>query len=138
MDVLANVAHGETGAFGFLVPVGKSQCAVFSRLGTCAQPSAGDRGVLARRIDLGVVARGADLGGVEDDTLEILAKSEAKKLVERKEDTALMDIKDDVSRMDTEQLSMFAMTHYKQKLDRRCSVENLRSQVTQFVDQFGV
>lgn len=73
-----------------------------------------------------------------DDTKALLEKSDAKKDAERQETNALMDIKDSVARMDAQHLAAYAMTHYKQQLDKKAGVKALRAQVSGFIDQFGV
>ena len=40
--------------------------------------------------------------------------------------------------MDKEALEAFAKTHFSVDLDKRKSVDSLRQQVTNLVDQFGV
>ena len=50
----------------------------------------------------------------------------------------VLDLKQTVSFMDKDALKQFALTNYNQKLDGRLSVEALREQTAQMIDQFGV
>ena len=50
----------------------------------------------------------------------------------------MLDLKQSISFMDKDALKLFAQTNYGQKLDGRLSVEALREQANQMIDQFGV
>jgi len=74
---------------------------------------------------------------VTDDTETILA---AAREAQEEADTAakkVLDLKQSVSFMDKDALKTFALTNYGQKLDGRLSVEVLRSQTANMIDQFG-
>lgn len=48
------------------------------------------------------------------------------------------DMRDAISQMDKDALKVFAMTHWGMKLNGQKSAENLRAEVIQNFDQFGV
>ena len=48
------------------------------------------------------------------------------------------DMRDTVSQMDKDSLKVFAMTHWGMKLNGQKSAENLRAEVTQHFDQYGI
>ena len=50
----------------------------------------------------------------------------------------LQDMYDTINTMDKAALEAFARDHYRQELDKRQSLGNLRNQVRGFVDQFGM
>lgn len=84
-----------------------------------------------------VVEPGARLES-DDDTSALL--EEGRKDGERTEHTLLeiQQVFDQIDRMDKAALEEFARNNYRQDLDKRRSLENLREQVRQMVDQFGV
>ena len=49
----------------------------------------------------------------------------------------VQDLRDSIATMNKEALLTYAQTHFNMKLDKRQSVENLRTAATQLVDQFG-
>ncbi|WP_322979125.1 RyR domain-containing protein [Pseudomonas sp. C11] len=74
----------------------------------------------------------------DDDTARQLA--EAKKLEDEQRDkeNRILDLKQQINVMTKESLAEYAMTNYKQNLDKRKSVAELRQAVTGMIDQFGV
>lgn len=73
-----------------------------------------------------------------DDTSQILESSEqeGKRLDQARRST--LDLMDQVELMDKNALADYAMLQWQQKLDKRTSVEAMRSQVREFIDRFGV
>ena len=55
-----------------------------------------------------------------------------------KEFNEQQDMRDSIAQMDKEALKVFAMTHWGMKLNGQKSAENLRAEVTQHFDQFGM
>jgi hypothetical protein len=49
----------------------------------------------------------------------------------------MLDLHDSINMMEKDALKEFAFTNYSQNIDKRLSVEALRTQCHQFVDQFG-
>lgn len=49
----------------------------------------------------------------------------------------VQDLRDSIANMSKESLLTYAQTHFNMKLDKRQSVENLRTAAIQLVDQFG-
>lgn len=78
------------------------------------------------------------IADVKDDTKEQLAAGKAKKEAERKQEHEVMDIKDTVARMDKSELTNYAKVHFKQDLNQKAGVKDLRNEVVQFIDRFGV
>lgn len=74
----------------------------------------------------------------DDDTARRLA--EAKKLEDEQRDkeNRILDLKQQINIMTKDSLAEYAMTNYKQSLDKRKSVAELRQAVTGMIDQFGV
>ena len=74
----------------------------------------------------------------QDDTDELL--DAGRKAAEQKSDvqTQIQDIYDQIDQMDKNALEQYAQTKYRIDLDKRKSVANLRDQVRQLIDQFGV
>lgn len=104
-------------------------------------------GVLARKFlrhadqfEEAAVGEAATVAETEstDETAEALAK--AKKLQDEQalEQNQLQDVRDQVASMTKKALEEFAMTKYNQKLDAKKSVGDLRTEVTSFIDRFGV
>lgn len=74
----------------------------------------------------------------DDDTARQLA--EAKKLEDEQRDkeNRILDLKQQINIMTKDSLAEYAMTNYKQNLDKRKSVAELRQAVIGMIDQFGV
>lgn len=53
------------------------------------------------------------------------------------EEESTQDMRDTVANMDVESLAVYAKTSFQVKLDKRKSLQDLRTQVTSLVDQFG-
>ena len=73
-----------------------------------------------------------------DDTEAILEAAKEEQADTDRELQKVLDLKQTVSFMDKDALKQFALTNYNQKLDGRLSVEALREQTAQMIDQFGV
>lgn len=73
-----------------------------------------------------------------DDTEAILEAAKEEQADTDRELQKVLDLKQTVSFMDKDALKQFALTNYNQKLDGRLSVEALREQTNQMIDQFGV
>lgn len=73
----------------------------------------------------------------DDDTAELLEKGAQAKEEAQQELGKIHDLYDQIEQMGKDSLIEFAATKYMQKLDKRSSVDSLRTQVRQFVDQFG-
>ena len=74
---------------------------------------------------------------LDDGTMASLAQSDKDKDKLSDEQNALMDLHDSVNQMGKEELAQYAMTNFKQTLDKRQKVEALRGQVNQLLAQFG-
>lgn len=72
-----------------------------------------------------------------DDTAKTLEDAAKRQQESRKDEDALLDLKQHVSVMTKDTLCDYALTNYRQKLNKRASVEELRQQVTGMIDQFG-
>lgn len=73
-----------------------------------------------------------------DDTEAILEAAKEEQADTDRELQKVLDLKQSISFMDKDALKLFAQTNYGQKLDGRLSVEALREQANQMIDQFGV
>lgn len=72
-----------------------------------------------------------------DDTAQILEQAKAQQQDVDQALQKVLDLKQTVSFMDKDALKQFALTNYGQKLDGRLSVEVMRNQAAQMIDQFG-
>lgn len=90
------------------------------------------------RADAAAAPEAASAYAAEDDTAELLEKSESKKSEEIDELARMLDIKQQVGLMDKDALKHFALLNFRQKLDGREAVESLRAKVGGLIDQFGV
>ncbi len=72
-----------------------------------------------------------------DDTDCQIAAAKRQQEELDKELNRVQDIHDQVNSMEKDSLKEFAFTNFKQKLDMRKSVEDLRATVHQHIDQFG-
>lgn len=74
---------------------------------------------------------------MDPETAEAVARVEREKREQSQVQSNLQDLYDSVNVMDKGALSEFAMTRYRQDLNKRLSVDKLRAQVIGFIDQFG-
>ena len=98
-------------------------------------------GDLFREAKVEVAPEPAETPAVEppaDDTEAILEAAKEEQADTDREIQKVLDLKQTVSFMDKDALKQFALTNYNQKLDGRLSVEALREQTNQMIDQFGV
>ena len=72
-----------------------------------------------------------------DDTGEHLARLEQQQSKQHKELNELQDLRDSIQQMTKAGLEDFARTKYRQELDRRKNLPELRAQVLGFIDRFG-
>lgn len=73
-----------------------------------------------------------------DDTAEVLANAKIQQEQKDQEQTALLDEIDVINQMTKDALIEYAQNKYQQKLNKQNSVATLRTQVTEFIHQFGV
>lgn len=73
----------------------------------------------------------------DDGTLAALAQAGQANDQADKEQNTLMDQHDSVGQMGKDELAQYALTNFKQVLDKRQKVEALRGQVNQLLAQFG-
>ncbi|WP_114969374.1 RyR domain-containing protein [Rhodoferax ferrireducens] len=73
----------------------------------------------------------------DDGTTASLAQSSKEQAQLQADQHALMDLHDSVNQMGKDELAQYAMTNFKQTLDKRQKVGEMRAQVNQFLDQFG-
>lgn len=98
---------------------------------------------LLRHIDLfekaeaPVVEAATDPVSQDDDTAKLLEQGKQEQQDQHAVQTQLQDLYDQVEQMGKDSLIEFASTKYRQQLSKRDSVATLRSQVRQFIDQFG-
>ena len=74
---------------------------------------------------------------VDDDTARLLEQGKQAEDAKHEQQVSIQDLYDQIDQMDKSSLESFASTKYRIDLDKRKSVDNLRSQVKQLVDQFG-
>lgn len=72
-----------------------------------------------------------------DDTAELLEAAKQREAEEMEKESRLQDLRQQVTFMEKDALKDFATRNYRQKLDGRLSVEAMRTQVLQLIDQFG-
>lgn len=73
-----------------------------------------------------------------DGTTEALASMNKDKTEQDKQLNQLQDLRDSIQHMNTKAaLEEFARTNYKQELDKRKSLAELRTEVIGFIDRFG-
>lgn len=72
-----------------------------------------------------------------DDTAEILDAAKQKQAEELDKENQLQDLRQSVTFMEKDALKEFVSRNYRQKLDGRLSVEAMRTQALQLIDQFG-
>lgn len=84
------------------------------------------------------VAQIAEVAEVpRDDTAEILEAAKQKQAEELDKENQLQDLRQSVTFMEKDALKEFVSRNYRQKLDGRLSVEAMRTQALQLIDQFG-
>lgn len=74
----------------------------------------------------------------DDDTARQLAAAKKLEDENRDKENRILDLKQQINIMTKDSLAEYAMTNYKQNLDKRKSVAELRQAVTGMIDQFGV
>lgn len=79
-----------------------------------------------------------EVAQVEDDTAAHLQKQQEEQQRRHEKQRELMDLHDRVANMTKEALLEFASTQYRQDLDKKAKVDDLRTQVKQLIDQYGV
>lgn len=72
-----------------------------------------------------------------DDTAEILEAAKQRQAEELDKENQLQDLRQSVTFMEKDALKEFVSRNYRQKLDGRLSVEAMRTQALQLIDQFG-
>lgn len=55
----------------------------------------------------------------------------------KKDENDTQEVRDSFNTMDKDALEAYARTHFRVELDKRKSLQSLRGQVTQLVDQYG-
>lgn len=73
-----------------------------------------------------------------DDTAQILTNAKIQQEKKDQEETVVLDEIDIVNQMTKDALIEYAYNKYQQKLNKQNSVATLRTQVAEFVHQFGV
>ena len=56
----------------------------------------------------------------------------------KKDEDDTQEVRDSFNTMDKDALETYARTHFRVELDKRKSLQSLRGQVTQLVDQYGI
>ena len=74
----------------------------------------------------------------DDDTTRQLAAAKKLEDENRDKENRILDLKQQINIMTKDSLAEYAMTNYKQNLDKRKSVAELRQAVTGMIDQYGV
>ena len=85
-----------------------------------------------------VLSRGSSVSAQRNHFSAILEAAKEEQADTDRELQKVLDLKQSISFMDKDALKLFAQTNYGQKLDGRLSVEALREQANQMIDQFGV
>lgn len=93
---------------------------------------------LFEKAEAPVVEAATDPASQDDDTAKLLEQGKQEQQDQHAVQTQLQDLYDQVEQMGKDSLIEFASTKYRQQLSKRDSVATLRSQVRQFIDQFGV
>lgn len=74
----------------------------------------------------------------DDDTARQLAAAKKIEDEQRDKENRVLDLKQQINIMAKDSLAEYAMTNYKQQLDKRKSVAELRQMVTGMIDQYGM
>lgn len=85
-----------------------------------------------------VFAPGEASAVAEDDTAAVLATSQRQEDEQQQEQHHLQDLRDKLLQMNKNELLQFATTHYRQTLNSKARVDDLRQQVIGLVDQYGI
>jgi hypothetical protein len=80
----------------------------------------------------------AESAELSDETDAQLERGRIEREQAEEKASNIQDIHDTVNFMEKDALKEFAFTQYKQNIDKRQTVEAMRAQVHQFIDQFGV
>lgn len=80
----------------------------------------------------------ADPEQLDDDTADLLEQGKAAQEQQKAQQSLVQELYDQIDQMDKKGLEEFASTKYRHDLDKRRSVGDLRTQVKQLIDQFGV
>lgn len=72
-----------------------------------------------------------------DDTAATLQKAQEQAAAKTQEQTQLQDLRDRITQMDKKGLVEYAQTNYRQQLNTRDKLDDLRAKVLGMVDQFG-
>ena len=73
----------------------------------------------------------------QDDTAELMEAAKQKQAEDLDKENQLQDLRQSVQFMEKDSLKDFVSRNYRQKLDGRLSVEAMRAQALQLIDQFG-
>jgi hypothetical protein len=73
-----------------------------------------------------------------DDTKAVLAAARKKTAKEEEEAGRVEDTRDNLLLMDKNALEAFARAHFRVELDKRRKLEDLRQQVSGYIDQYGL
>ena len=85
-----------------------------------------------------VADAGADaVPRADDGTAASLAQADKDQAQLQAEQNTLMDLHDSVNSMGKAELTQYALTNFKQTLDKNLKVADMRAQVHQALDQFG-
>lgn len=91
-----------------------------------------------RHPDVFELAKGSVAKRGNDDSAEILEITRKEDAQREQVQQAIQAMYLEVRAMDKEALASFAQRNYGQLIDRRHSVEDLRQEVVQMIDRFGV
>jgi hypothetical protein len=91
-----------------------------------------------RHPDVFELAKGSVTKRGNDDSAEILEITRKEDAQREQAQQAILAMYLEVRAMDKEALASFAQRNYGQLIDRRHSVEDLRQEVVQMIDRFGV
>ncbi len=90
-----------------------------------------------RHPDVFAEGSGEEQAEQADDTAAQLARLDQEQGKQHKELNELQDLRDSVQQMTKAGLEDFARTKYRQELDKRKNLSELRAQVLGFIDRFG-
>jgi hypothetical protein len=74
---------------------------------------------------------------VVDDTAALMDEADLKAKAVLEEQNALQELRDSIQNMGKESLEQFAKSHYRQDINKRHTLVQLREQVIGLVDQYG-
>lgn len=79
-----------------------------------------------------------ETGEQQDDTAALLEQAKKESEAKALEQNQIQDLRDAVTHMqDKEAVHHFAYTKYQQKINKSKSLENMKAEALQFIDQFG-